>query len=118
MLVGICQVVCIDVFPTKIMLRDQHPRRQPHNFRVTQSMPWNHHTRVGIFRIDSCKTTVAEGKLESAFASFFETQRNMQYCMMFKPMTKHNPPYIFITPECVSNYGGYLPIFIKKMIRI
>ena len=88
-----CQVICIDVFTTKILLRDQQPRWEPHNSGITQSMPWNQYVRVGIFRIDSYERFVAKRKKEFAFTSFFETQRNMWYCMVFKPVkAKHSVP--------------------------
>jgi hypothetical protein len=59
------------------MLWDEHLWRQPYNFGVTQSMPQNHNIGVCFFRIDSCERAVVEQKKESAFAIFFETQRNM-----------------------------------------
>ena len=111
------QVVSVDVF-TNIPRRYQHPRKQPHNFGVAQLMSWDHHVRVTFFRIDFCERVVAEGKQESAFATFFETRRNTWYCMMLKPVMKHNTSYVLVTPKCVSNYGWYFPIFMEKMIRI
>jgi hypothetical protein len=50
--------------------------------------------------------------------NLFETLWNMRYCMIFKPVMKHNTSHILIAPEGVSNYGGHLPIFMEEMIRI
>jgi hypothetical protein len=81
-------------------------------------MPRKYYVRVSNFWINSCGRVVAEREKESAFTTFFETQRNMQYYMMLKPVMKHNTSYVLITPEGVSNYGRKLPIFMEEVIRI